>query len=59
MLNFSEEINNYHPVITMEDVESALYNDELKDIIEVLTRISENMVRQTHSGMNGNPPDSL
>ena len=46
MLNFSEEVKNYHPVITMEDVESALYNDELKDIIEVLTRISENMVRQ-------------
>ena len=46
MLNFSEEINNYHPVITMEEVESALYNEELKDIIEVLARISENIGRQ-------------
>ena len=46
MLNFSEEIKNYHPIITMEDVESSLYNDELKDIIEVLTRISDNMGKQ-------------
>ena len=46
MLNFTEELKNYHPVITMEEVESALYNDELKDIIEVLSRISENIPRQ-------------
>jgi len=43
MLNFSEEIKNYQPVITMDDVESALYNDELKDIMEVLSRLSENI----------------
>ena len=46
MLNFSEELKNYHPVLTMEEVESALYNDELKDIIEVLARIAEGMPRQ-------------
>jgi hypothetical protein len=45
MLNFSEELRNYQPMLTMGDVESALYNDELKDIIEVLSKISEQMVK--------------
>jgi len=42
MLNFSEEMKNYQPVMTMEEVESSLYNDELRDIIEVISKLAEN-----------------
>jgi hypothetical protein len=43
MIDFKEEINNYKPVLGMDDVEDAVKNaafDEIKDIMDLLQYIS-------------------
>lgn len=41
MINFSEELNKYKPILDIEDIENNIVQDELKDIMDLLTHISD------------------
>ena len=39
MLNFKEELSKYKPVLSIDEVESAVHTDELVDIMELLQHL--------------------
>ena len=41
MIDFKEEISKYKPVLVTEDVEKAVHADEIKDIMDLLQRITD------------------
>ncbi len=41
MLNFEEELKKFKPILTVEEVEEAVYNDEMRDVYDLLSYISE------------------
>ena len=47
MIDFREEINKYMPVLEMEDVGDAAQNDELKDVMDMLQRVTDRMLVNT------------
>ncbi|MBD5105972.1 MAG: hypothetical protein NC412_11175 [Roseburia sp.] len=36
MINFEEELKKFHPSLEIEDVEDAIYNQDLTDMADVL-----------------------
>ena len=44
MLDFREEINKYMPVLEMDEVGNAAHNDELKDVMDLLQRVTDQIV---------------
>ena len=44
MIDFREEINKYMPVLEMEEVGEAAQNDELKDVMDLLQRVTDQMI---------------
>jgi len=44
MIDFREEINKYMPVLEMENVGEAAQNDELKDVMDLLQRVTDQMI---------------
>ena len=44
MIDFREEINKYMPVLEMEDVSDAVGNDELKDVMDMLQRVTDQLL---------------
>lgn len=42
MINFEEELKKFHPSLEVEDVEDAIYNQDLTDIADILV----NMLRE-------------
>jgi len=44
MIDFREEINKYAPVLEMEEVGDAAHNDELKDVMDLLQRITDQII---------------
>ena len=49
MIDFKEEINKYVPVLEMEEVGEAANNDELKDVMDLLQRITDQITSSTFS----------
>jgi hypothetical protein len=45
IINFNEEINKYKPIIGLEDVENTVKQDELKDIMDMLTHITTQITK--------------
>jgi hypothetical protein len=41
MIDFKTEIEKYKPVLSVDEVESAVYSNEAKDIIDLLQHITE------------------
>lgn len=41
MIDFKEEINKYRPVMQIEDVETAVHSDEIKDVMDMLQYITK------------------
>ena len=44
MIDFKEEINKYKPVLALEDVEKAIHKDEMKDVMDLLQHIADQMI---------------
>lgn len=42
MINFEEELKKFHPSLEVEDVEDAIYNQDLTDMADILV----NMLRE-------------
>lgn len=36
MFDFKKEVNRYKPIMEIEDVEQAIHNNEVQDIIDLL-----------------------
>ena len=41
MINFKEEILKYKPVLEVDEVEDALYSDELQDLVDILQAMNK------------------
>ena len=39
MINFDEEIKKFQPSLEVEDAEDAIYNNDVPDITDLITRI--------------------
>ena len=41
MINFEEEIKKFKPSLQIEDVENAVYENEMQDIMDVMQMMAE------------------
>lgn len=39
MINFDEEIKKFNPSLEVEDVEDAIYNQDITDVADILVRM--------------------
>ncbi len=39
MIDFEEELKKFHPSLEMEDMEDAIYNQDVTDLADVLVRM--------------------
>ena len=39
MINFEEEIKKFNPSLEVEDVENAIYNQDITDVADILIRM--------------------
>ncbi|MGF7002263.1 hypothetical protein [Ohessyouella blattaphilus] len=43
MLDFDEELKKFQPSLEVEDVEDAVYQDDLTDMTDILKEVIENI----------------
>ena len=48
MLDFDEEIKKFQPSLEVEDAEDAIYNNDVPDITELITKIIEERVKDNY-----------
>ena len=41
MINFEEEVSKYKPILNIDDVESSIQTDEIKDMMDLLQYITD------------------
>ena len=41
MINFDEELKKYHPSLELEDAEQAIYNQDMKDMVDVMLKMTK------------------
>lgn len=41
MLNYEEELKNFRPNLEVEDIENAVYQEEMSDMIEIFKQMTE------------------
>ena len=41
MLNFEEELKKFKPSLEVEDIEQAVYNEDLADLTDILREMME------------------
>lgn len=39
MINFEEELKKFHPCLEVEDVEDAIYNQDMTDMADLLVKM--------------------
>ena len=44
MINFDEEIKKFHPGLEISDVENAIYNQDMKDMVDVMLKMTKDGV---------------
>ena len=44
MINFDEEIKKFHPSLEISDVENAIYNQDMKDLVDVMLKMTKDGV---------------
>lgn len=49
MINFDEEIKKFHPSLEISDVEDAIYNQDMKDMIDVMLTMTKDGVYGSES----------
>lgn len=47
MINFQEELKKYHPSLEVEEIEDAIYNQDLKDMADVVIDMMEKEKKET------------
>ena len=41
MLNFEEELKKFKPCLEVEEIEEAVYQEDLKDMTDILKKVME------------------
>ena len=41
MINFEEEVSKYKPILNIDEVESSIQSDEIKDMMDLLQYITD------------------
>ena len=41
MINFEEELNNFQPSLEVEEIEDAVYQEDLTDLSDLLKQVME------------------
>ena len=44
MINFDEEIKKFHPSLEISDVENVIYNQDMKDMVDVMLKMTKDGV---------------
>ena len=44
MINFDEEIKKFDPSLEISDVENAIYNQDMKDMVDVMLKMTKDGV---------------
>ena len=44
MITFDEEIKKFHPSLEISDVENAIYNQDMKDMVDVMLKMTKDGV---------------
>ena len=44
MINFDEELKKFHPSVEISDVENAIYNQDMKDMVDVMLKMTKDGV---------------
>ena len=44
MINFDEGIKKFHPSLEISDVENAIYNQDMKDMVDVMLKMTKDGV---------------
>lgn len=47
MIDFEEELKKFHPSLEVEEVEQAIYSQELTDLADVFIRMAEKVNTKT------------
>ncbi len=51
MINFDEELKKFHPSLEVEDAGAAIYNQDMKDMVDVMLK----MTKDGAFGIENNP----
>jgi hypothetical protein len=43
MINFEEEIKKFQPSLEVEEAEDAIYNNDIPDVTDIISRIMNNI----------------
>ena len=41
MINFEEELKNFKPSLEVEDIEDAVYQEEMTDVMDLLNKVMD------------------
>ncbi len=41
MIDFDEELKKFHPSLEVEDVQDAIYNQDLTDVADIMVRLMQ------------------
>lgn len=41
MLDFKEEVSKYKPILEVDEIEKSVQNDDIKDVMDLLSHLSE------------------
>jgi len=49
MINFDEEIKKFHPSLEIEDAQQAIYNQDMKDMVDVMLQMTRDGILGSES----------
>ena len=52
MINFEEELKRYQPMPEVNQAEEAIYNNDLRDISDIITQVTEEINQVNASQAN-------
>lgn len=53
MINFEEELKRFQPIPEVNQAEEAIYNNDLKDISDIVMQMTEDLRNNANNGING------
>lgn len=51
MINFEEELKRFKPMLNVDQTESAIYNNDMRDISDIVAQITEELRNSQNSSI--------
>lgn len=51
MINFEEELKRFKPMLNVDQTESAIYNNDMRDISDIVAQITEELRSSQNSSI--------